>query len=169
MRSGMNDYLSKPINRVAALACIARWTNNSQAQIVTSISTAKDESVPTDSTCDYVDETILQRLVRDTAAEIVPELLMFYIEDTQQRMELVNTAIIKQDLNTLEFEAHTIGSSAAAHGNARLHTQARNVEQLCKKNKHQQAIEQANKLPEIANESFRLLTQRAQQGFETIN
>jgi PAS domain S-box-containing protein len=169
MRSGMNDYLSKPINRVAALACIALWTNNRQAQIVTNMSTSKDKTVPTDNTCDYVDETILQRLVRDTAAEIVPELLMFYIEDTQKRMALVNTAIIKQDLNILEFETHTIGSSAAAHGNARLHTLARNVEQLCKKNNLQQAIEQANKLPEIANESFRLLKQRAQQGFDTIN
>lgn len=169
MRAGMNDYLSKPINRSKALACIAHWTNNSQTQIIPSAPTTASKSMPADSSCDYVDESILQRLVCDTAAEIVPELLMFYIEDTQKRVSLVNTAIINQDLHTLEFEAHTIGSSAAAHGNARLHSLARKIEHLCKKSNHSQAIEQANQLSEIASESFRLLTQRAQQGFEAIN
>ena len=114
----------------------------------------------------YVDETVLQQLVRDTDAEIVPELLMLYIEDSEKRMSLINDAITNKDFETLEFETHTVGSSAAAHGNTKLYMAARQIEQLCLEGNTEQAIEQASGLSEIANESFRLLAKRASQGFE---
>ena len=165
IEAGMNDYLSKPINRAATLNCIARWTDNlvKQQDIIKPAATDKKSQ---ESDAAYVDEAVLQQLVRDTSAEIVPELMLLYIEDSRERMALIDEAITKQDFNTLEFEAHTIGSSAVAHGNAKLHAQARHVEHLCQQNKQQPAIEQARALSEIAAESFRLLALRAQQGFE---
>lgn len=163
--AGMNDYLSKPINRTATLTCIAHWTKGlvKPEQYIESITEQQDIPInePT-----YVDEQVLLQLVSDTSAEIVPELIMMYIEDSQARMVLFNNAINKQDFATLEFEAHTIGSSAIAHGNAKLHALARNVEHLCQQKNNQLVIEQALQLSEIADQSFSLLALRAQQGFQ---
>ncbi len=165
--AGMNDYLSKPIDRSATLSCIARWSETRE----TAVENPHDDGTATeentrDSDGDFVDEAILQQLVRDTSADIVPELIAMYIEDSQSRVTLIAKALAKQDVNSLEFEAHTLGSSAIAHGNDKLHKLMRSVEQLCRQNHEQQAFAQAKQIANIAEASFRLLAQRAEQGFD---
>lgn len=159
--AGMNDYLSKPIDRVATLSCIAHWTNCAKAQHTQAVNGKEDkkESPP------FVDENVLQQLVADTDAQIVPELINLYIEDSQQRLQRINTAITKKDFDSLEFETHTVGSSAVAHGNAKLYQLARKIELLCRENQFQQALAEALLLTDIAKKSFNLLTIRAQKGF----
>ena len=172
---GMNDYLSKPIDRAATLSCIAKWTKSKNSppskiqditrtvkdkeQLLTEeIETIKDEG-------NYVDEKALTQLVEDTNAEIVPELIQLYIEDSQQRIDKVNAAISEQDFEKLEFETHTIGSSAVAHGNTKLYNLARKVEVLCREGEQQQALKYALEIDEIAKKSFTLLSARADKGF----
>ena len=125
----MNDYLSKPINRSAALSCIARWTEgNTTVQpselndmLIDAVLVADSKQQNTNNE-PYVDEKVLLQLVEDTDAEIVPELIMLYIEDSQQRIERKSIPPShKKTLIALEFETHTIGSSAVAHGNAKLY------------------------------------------------
>ncbi|WP_413701762.1 response regulator [Psychromonas sp. KJ10-10] len=159
--AGMNDYLSKPIDRLATLNCIARWTAKTVKENKQEIVLNNED----DSDNAYVCENVLQQLVRDTSAEIVPELMLLYIEDSKARMELIKEAIDKQDISTLEFETHTIGSSAIAHGNSKLHDLARNIEHLCQQQQAQQAFTQAGTMITVAEESFRLLALRAEQGF----
>ncbi|GLS91298.1 hypothetical protein GCM10007916_23670 [Psychromonas marina] len=164
LAAGMDDYLSKPIKRAATLGCIAHWTNSTAADNSekSEMSELKSDN---DSDQNYVDEKVLLQLVADTDAEIVPELITLYIEDSLERIERINTAITKEDIYTLEFETHTVGSSAAAHGNAKLYELARKVEVLCRDNQHQQALKEAKQLLDVADKSFDLLTKRAQQGF----
>lgn len=161
LEAGMNDYLSKPIDRSATLNCIAHWTNNTNNQ--------QHKTILADTTAQsddhYVDEKILLQLVEDTNAEIVPELLMLYIQDSQQRIDKINTALTKQDIESLEFETHTIGSSAIAHGNAKLYTLARKIEQLCREKNHAQALKESKQISDVATKSFHLLAKRAKQGF----
>ena len=172
--AGMNDYLSKPINRVATLTCIAHWTAPQviEPNIKVPKAIATEQALKTSialpengSSAPYVDEQVLQQLVIDTDAEIVPELISLYIEDSQQRMRLIETAIAKQDIKTLDFETHTIGSSAIAHGNAKLHKLARQIEMLCKQDQHQQALQEAMQLIDVAQQSFEQLAIRAKKGF----
>jgi PAS domain S-box-containing protein len=178
LEAGMDDYLSKPIDRAAMLDCIARWTGsiNSQAPQPTP-TMAKADTSPADTedrsveqlVDPFVDETVLQQLARDIAPEIVPELLAFYIEDARKRVVMIQNAIKERDTKTLEFESHTLGSSSAAHGNAKLHILARKVEHLCQENNHEQALVEALSLSPVADESFRLLMQRAEKRFEKTN
>jgi len=164
IEAGMNDYLTKPIDLSATLFCIARWTNSDKQD-----SKLNDAITQTDRTNDemeeYVDETILDQLARDISPKIIPELLTFYIEDSRKRVGIIQKAITERDINTLEFEAHTLGSSAASHGNTKLKILARKIEYFCQNDEHKQAFTQATLLPEIADESFRLLAIRATKGF----
>jgi len=165
MKAGMNDYLSKPIDRAATLHCIARWSPVPEVQQLTT-ATPQDDVSPADTEGMYVDESVLQQLARDTDPKIAPELLMFYIDDARKRVEQIKQAIIEGNIKTLEYESHTLGSSAAAHSNTKLHILARKVEHLCREGNHEQALVEAVSLPDIADKSFRMLTERADSGFE---
>ena len=167
LAAGMNDYLTKPIDRDATLHAIAHWTGS----IVTA--TAEERALPdlsgthaSETAAAYVDEQVLLQLARDTAPEIVPELLVLYIDDARARLKQIQKAVAEADTQTLEFEAHTLGSSAAAHGNLKLHALARQIEYQCRNADQQQALAKAASLPEVARESFRLLKERVAAGFE---
>jgi len=157
LAAGMNDFLNKPIDRTKVLQCIAHWTGSGdklQQNVMPGRSTAAIDEWA------LLDESVLQRLARDTAPEIVPELVELYISDARKRVELIQTALSEHDLKTLEFEVHTLGSSAAAHGNMRLHYLARQVERLCQDGDEEQAIADAQVLIPLASESFSLLGER---------
>ena len=166
--SGMNDYLTKPIDKSAILRCIYRWTSNksdrkagTDAHQVDTISTEYSVDQVT-----YVDEAVLQQLVRDTSAEIVPELLLGYIEDTHERLRQIESAVSQTDATKLELEVHTLGSSAGAHGNTALLELARVIEGLCRQGAAERAMQQTPELLELAEESLRQLAQRTEAGFE---
>ncbi|MCP3670457.1 MAG: response regulator [Gammaproteobacteria bacterium] len=163
MAAGMNDFLTKPIDRTKVLQCIAYWTGSGdklqQDEVPDKPMVAIDEG-------ELLDESVLQQLARDTAPEIVPELVELYISDARKRVEIIQIALREHDLKTIEFEAHSIGSSAAAHGNMRLHYLARRVERLCQDGDEKQAIADAQALIPIAAESFGVLEEGyiSQQG-----
>ena len=112
-----------------------------------------------------VDEARIAQLVEDTSAEILPELLRFYITDTRERIDVIRSARAEGDLDKLEFETHTVGSSAGAHANQQLHLVARKIEALCQEDQHDAALVLTDELLEIAEQSLRSLDARIEQGF----
>lgn len=115
---------------------------------------------------ELVDELVLQQVIKDTCAEIIPTLIEHYIEESCERMKKIEQALSDNDLKTLEFEVHTLGSSAMALGNRPLSRQARSIEKHCVEGKTQQALELCASLPLLAERSFEALNLRKAQGFE---
>jgi PAS domain S-box-containing protein len=189
LSAGMNDYLSKPINKGALLACIKRWVKETSADPSDAIPTeppfsattappAASEAAalhtpqppsPRDSENeDVVDEAVLRQLVRDTSADLVPELLQGYIEDAKERLQQIEQALEEEDTQRLEAEAHTLGSSAGAHGNKALHRLARQIETLCRTDKCREAMEKTPELVTLARHSLERLAQRLQRDFDNV-
>ncbi|UFN70913.1 Hpt domain-containing protein [Vibrio alginolyticus] len=115
---------------------------------------------------ELVDEHILQQMIKDTCAEIIPTLIEHYIEESRERMEKIEQALSAKDLQTLEFEVHTLGSSALALGNQTLSRQARMIEKYCVEGKTLEALALCESLSQLAIESFDALEKRKDQGFE---
>ncbi|MFH4554514.1 Hpt domain-containing protein [Vibrio diabolicus] len=115
---------------------------------------------------ELVDEHILQQMIKDTCAEIIPTLIEHYIEESRERMEKIEQALSAKDLQILEFEVHTLGSSALALGNRTLSRQARMIEKYCVEGKTLEALALCESLSQLANESFDALEKRKDQGFE---
>ncbi|MCU7936120.1 MAG: response regulator [Candidatus Thiodiazotropha sp. (ex Dulcina madagascariensis)] len=169
LKAGMDDYLTKPIDRSIMLYCIARWTGAAEVAASTTGSvTPQTDTDSTDTGEAYVDASVLQQLTRDTSAEVVPALIAFYIEDSRKRVKQIQRAVEKRDIETLGFESHTLGSSAAAHGNPKLHALAREIERLCQAGDSQRALTLAASLSHLADESFQRLMQRIDQGMDII-
>ncbi|MEN2269275.1 Hpt domain-containing protein [Vibrio diabolicus] len=115
---------------------------------------------------ELVDEHILQQMIKDTCAEIIPTLIEHYIEESRERMEKIEQALSAKDIQTLEFEVHTLGSSALALGNRTLSRQARMIEKYCVEGKTLEALALCESLSQLAIESFDALEKRKDQGFE---
>ncbi|ELP5729479.1 response regulator [Vibrio vulnificus] len=177
LRAGMNGYLSKPLRRSHLVDEItAHLKKNKIAQggtlknTLSQVQTDK-ASVPVAlisenrAQAPLVDELIIQQMIRDTSAEVMPMLIEHYIEESEVRIGRIVKAIDAEDFEQLEFELHTLGSSSLALGNRSLSNAAREAERFCFANAFNDALKLAKTLPELAQRSLHALHQRKLLGF----
>ena len=162
LESGMDDYLTKPIDTIAALSCIARWTN--EASIKDALSTQPTTLAAAKEHLHFNKDAVRQ-LVTDTSIDIAPTLITLYLSDARKRIDIIRTAVKRNDFKTLQFESHSLGSSAAACGNEKLYHLTREIEHLCQHGNNKEALLKAVHTTNIAGESFRLLEQYAENEF----
>ncbi|MYM58652.1 response regulator [Vibrio sp. OCN044] len=174
--AGMDDYLSKPVRLSQLIEKINLFLTyvssegpTKQHQIEASFNT-DNNSVETGTQDEHVDlelvdETILEQMIEDTSADVLPMLIDHYLEESQERLKKIYQAIDEKDKNTLEFESHTLGSSALALGNRILSNLARKIEHLCIDNQEEQAFQLKEELTELAEKSLAALAYRKKQGF----
>lgn len=178
IEAGMDDYLTKPIDRSETLHCIGLWSGASNFQNESDEDNIDDESSTQSTTLEHlrkniepakqelVSEATLSQLVRDTSPGIMPKLLTLYIKDARERVQKIKDAHRNNDYHSLEFEAHTLGSSAGAHSNLALLHLSREIEQLCQKQHYDKVNQLTPPLISLANKSFELLEKRVIQGFK---
>ncbi len=158
---GMSGHLAKPIDRSEMLQTIALWTssNSCKGQLPVDCNKRSKKKGFDESDLDCIDCATIQQLAIDISPEAVPELVELYIKDARARIDQIEKACQERNLKILEFESHTLGSSAAAHGNQKLHQLARKIEHLCQRGQKHHALEEAAAIISIAERSFRQLHQ----------
>ena len=161
LAAGMSDYLTKPLNKSQLLNCIAKWCSQTQP-----VEPSLESSPPAEEEI-LVDEAVIAQLVKDTSTDLAPELLDFYLQDAKKLINQLDLAIEQKDIEKIEFYCHTLGSSAAAHGNTAIHKHAREIESLCRQESIRQSIDKSKALIELAFNSFDELEKRIAQGFGT--
>ncbi|MCM5507179.1 MULTISPECIES: response regulator [Vibrio] len=176
--AGMNDYLSKPIRLSQLIEKInlflsdgainsAEKSDNleSESQILTqaAINHSMNQDIQVD--LELVDEEVLEQMIEDTSADVLPMLIDHYIEESNERLRKIYQAMEDRDKETLEFESHTLGSSSLALGNRVLSNLARKIECMCLENHEQQAFELSEELKELAEKSLAALEYRKTLGF----
>lgn len=166
IHAGMTDYLSKPFNRTKLLECIHHYLSCAEQDVTEEDSTVPNIQNNKEATEQkYIDEEVIQQIIRDTDASIMPELIEFYIIESKMRVDTISKAEDEKDLYALEFEAHTLGSSALTLGNIALSAISREIELHCIQQQFDEALEKAILLPNIAMKSFLALEERSAQGF----
>ncbi|WP_341663401.1 ATP-binding protein [Vibrio sp.] len=174
--AGMDDYLSKPVRLSQLIEKINLFLSDdssrrsSKGRQLESHDNSDDNTVETriqekQVDLELVDETILEQMIEDTSADVLPMLIDHYLEESQERLNKIYQAIDEKDKNTLEFESHTLGSSALALGNRILSNLARKIEHLCIDNQEEQAYQLRDELKELAEKSLAALAYRKKQGF----
>ncbi|CCN45767.1 putative Signal transduction histidine kinase SypF [Vibrio nigripulchritudo MADA3029] len=174
LSSGMSDYLSKPFNRSTLLSCLSLHLGDKKNEDVmenSSTERKKDIAAITafehnDDGATLVDEEVIQQIIRDTDASVLPELIEFYLQESKDRVSHLMEAANTRNIEALEFESHTLGSSSVTLGNQRLSKHARKIEMLCVEKKVEEALECAAALPRVADLSFAALRERSARGFE---
>lgn len=118
---------------------------------------------------ELVSEEVLQQMLKDMGPEILPMLIDNYLAESNHRITAIYKAMDEKDFDTLEFESHTLGSTALALGNISLGQIARKIEGLCLDNRPQDALLLKQELSDIAQPSLTAIKQRLAQGFDTVN
>ena len=114
---------------------------------------------------ELVDESILQQMIVDTSADVIPILIDHYVAESKTRIESIRQAAESQDGEVLEFEVHTLGSTSLALGNKALSTLARHVERLCLEKQTDIAFGRVDELLALADDSIKALIARKENGF----
>ena len=115
---------------------------------------------------ELVDESILQQMIVDTSAEVIPILIDHYVEESKTRIDAIKQAAQSQDGEVLEFEVHTLGSTSLALGNKALSTLAREIERQCLEKQTELAFTRVDELLDLADSSIEALIVRKELGFE---
>lgn len=189
LAAGMNSYISKPLRLSQLVETINLFFGVSQESAVAITQDAQEASIVSmkqevvqkdepqqvldnetqvekeDPSLELVDEAILQQMIEDTSADVIPLLITHYLEESNQRLGKIYLAMEQHDKETLEFEAHTLASSSLALGNRVLSNLARKIEHLCIDGQCQLAFELKNELESLASRSLLALEQRKQKGF----
>lgn len=148
LAGGMDDYLTKPINRIHLLKTVARWLHIEPREGgETSQDGAPNQEV-------IFDVIALEQLAEDTSPDAIPELLQTFLADAKVRVGRIQEAVDRDDPEYLEREAHTLGSIAATFGAMRLHVLARNIEAACQDGKPEKALHLGKNVPDLATETF---------------
>ena len=166
LATGMDNYLTKPIQRASLLDSVARLTTPEKTKNKEIEGDSQLKLTDNETQDEFVDELILQQLLKDTSAEVMPQLLLSYISDAKVRLDKIQQAVKHSDAKALGFEAHTFSGSAITYGNRKLYTQLLKLERV----RNDMNIEQASLLVipllEIAEASFLMLEKRVIKGFD---
>ncbi|MDA0116537.1 response regulator [Vibrio sp. T11.5] len=176
--AGMDDYLSKPIRLSQLIEKINLFlsdgANNSaeksdnleqESQFLEQTVSNHPMNQNTQVDLELVDEEVLDQMIEDTSADVLPMLIDHYIQESNARLVKIYQAMEERDKETLEFESHTLGSSSLALGNRVLSNLARKIECMCLENHEQQAFELSEELKELAEKSLAALEYRKTLGF----
>ncbi|WP_373417269.1 Hpt domain-containing protein [Vibrio sp. D449a] len=122
-------------------------------------------TVTNTNTEDLVDESVLQQMIVDTSADVIPILIDHYVAESRARIDAIKRAAESQDGEVLEFEVHTLGSTSLALGNKALSTLARDIERQCLEKQTDLAFDRVDELLSLADDSIEALIARKELGF----
>jgi len=173
MAAGMDDYVTKPIDRAGLLDTVGRWLGarkrhasdggavptpaapgqaDSLREALAAALSAAGADVGAGQGKERkagpaaLDPAILDQLEADTDPTIAQELVKTYVLETVARIDHIAHAAERRDFATLEREAHSLKSSSGTFGALALQAHAKSIELACKDGKGEQAIRLVAKL-----------------------
>ncbi|MFD2177505.1 PAS domain-containing hybrid sensor histidine kinase/response regulator [Veronia pacifica] len=150
---GMNDCVTKPIDRTTLLTTLVKW------QDVSRDGSLQPQADNQGFTYQRLDQERFNVLLEDLEPSMIPELIHIYTRDTRHRVYEIHKAISDKDFDRIKFEAHSIISSAEVHGNLLLSGLCKSLEELCIKKEHTKALDIAEDIVQEAEMSLQALEQ----------
>ncbi len=155
LEAGMNDYVSKPIQKQELLETVTRWVGHSAV--------AEESPVRAPSAV-IIDARALETLERDTDAALLVDLARAFVTETAARLASISAAVQTRDLGALEREALALKGGAGMFGAAQLVDYAGALEQACLSNDLDRAIEVVRAMPKVKLTACKALADRYLDG-----
>ena len=138
LAAGMDDYLSKPFSRQALAEMLARWRAPGTAAQTISTQPAMETSAPGEqrpAPASPVDQTVwasITALQRPEQPNLLHKTISLYLTSSQTQVDEIRHALPTQNVPAMLAAAHTLKSSSAMLGAARLATLAGHIEAACR-------------------------------------
>jgi HPt (histidine-containing phosphotransfer) domain-containing protein len=131
MAAGMDDFLSKPVRKEELAAKIVQWTQKSTLNPPELIDDPQlsNATVTSDRVEPPVDLAYLHQL-SEGDTEFERTILQIFVENTQEQLQIVHTALADRDLTTLQYRIHEIKGASANVGAVAIEQLAARLEEL---------------------------------------
>ena len=127
--AGMDDFLPKPFARRQMVEVLARWLGAAEPGPDPGDAPASEPAVPPVSA---VDRAVFAQLA-ETMGEDMSALIGDFVTSTGRMFDALGDGSFRDESNTITRHVHTLKSSAAMIGAARLSVLARDLEAECKR------------------------------------
>jgi len=158
---GMNNFLTKPVNMANLLEHIAQLLQNPIASENAFIDEA--DTLIENSEQPLVDYQVLAQLQKETSETVFPQLMAVFLQQAEQRLELIENAINAQDFSALASEIHTFKSESATFGATKLGEMSEQINFCCNHDNQEQAFMLAKKLKTYWLPTFKALSDYTNQ------
>ncbi|MDA9981329.1 ATP-binding protein [Gammaproteobacteria bacterium] len=122
LAAGMDDYISKPVDKLTLLGAIAKWIGGS-AEGTQATQLGSENAV--------LDRAGIERLIADTDKSAASRLLGMFMTETRGRLDRIVNAVTLQRYDVVQKEAHAIKGSSGTFGAEQLRSQAEQLEGAC--------------------------------------
>ena len=156
---GMDDYVSKPIDRQLLFDKIMYWTDRADSQPDAPSSARLLELRASDSPSGFLDRKSLALLAEDTSSEMAPKLIAVFINELRARAERIDDGSKRGDIECLACQAHALKSSAATYGAAIVRDHALRLDSACTSEDQDVAIAASRDLLAAVEPTAEALTQ----------
>jgi len=111
LAAGMNDYISKPIDKQLLFKVLEKWLPESPAA-AQAVTAEEAES----QAQQVLDISTLEQLARDTSPELLPSMLAAFRTEAASRVQAISEHLTPPAVEQLQREAHSLKSSAGTFG-----------------------------------------------------
>ena len=146
----MDDYLTKPINRILLLEKLDSWMGKAYQQSNPNQygnSEIEDE-------LHIVNEAILQQLEEDTGFSNTADIIKIFLNETKQRLATLKQAAKMKNYPKIGQEIHTLKSTAGTYGVSMLQHKAEQMDLAYKANDYQKLDAEMSALIELGKQSL---------------
>jgi CheY-like chemotaxis protein len=151
LTQGLDDYLSKPIDRTALLDCLTRWLKSEPAHVkVTDRTETPTQAHGPDV---LIDRGVLDQLLADVGSENAEAVVDAFLQELAMQTIALEGAADRSDLNAMAQAAHRLKSSAASFGAIRLSQVVASIEQAARTGQPKAALEPIGTFRELAKAS----------------
>ena len=115
IEAGMNDYLSKPVQKGELERILRRWTDDPESES----SNTDQEDEMNEQQCQVLDLDVIESLKElggEDDPDLFAELVELFLEDTPSRLEALDAAVDTSNSEAVEQAAHALKSSSANLG-----------------------------------------------------
>lgn len=153
LRSGMDDYLSKPFTRDQLLRVINKWLKITATDLpATSLSEPSDQleasidepEVTERQSISPIDESaiaMLQTLESNGSPGLLARVIETYLKTSPGMIDSLRQAVVSEDSETIERSAHSLKSSSATLGALDLAGLCKELEQIGREGATEQSAE----------------------------
>jgi len=143
IQADMDDYLTKPLKRKDLIAMVEKWVPTRQA-VRDFMSEKETENVLESSSPPMDKPKALKEFDNDES--FLNELVAEFLNDIEQQLEIIRSAIAAQDFETLRKQGHAIKGGAANLRAMKLSEAASSLEKAGKEQKPDHLEDLLNRL-----------------------